>query len=76
LALVDISLPLYEGMPIWPGSPETEIKRIATLEEQGVNGTAFCCDSHAGTHIDAPLHFLDGGLRWIGYRSRRWLGRR
>lgn len=59
--IIDISLPIHEDMVVWPGSPKTEVRQITALEIHGVNGTSLSCDSHVGTHIDAPLHFIDKG---------------
>lgn len=48
-------------MPLWPGSPEVVVDQLTTIGKDGVNGTSFSVDSHVGTHIDAPLHFLGNG---------------
>lgn len=52
--IIDISLPLKQGMIAWPG--DTSFSR----EEH--RGTAIVSkltmSSHSGTHIDAPRHFL------------------
>lgn len=53
--IVDLSLPLYHGMRGVTTEPHT---RIA---EEGYNTTTLHLYSHAGTHMDAPLHFIDGG---------------
>ncbi len=53
--IVDLSLPLAHGMRGVEISPHT---RIAN---EGYNTTNLHLYSHAGTHMDAPLHFLDGG---------------
>ncbi len=50
----DISLPLEEGMAFWP--------RDTRFRREEYRGTAIVSkitmSSHAGTHIDAPRHFL------------------
>jgi len=53
--IVDLTLTLYDGMRGVTIHPHT---RIAT---EGYNTTNLALYSHAGTHMDAPLHFLDGG---------------
>jgi arylformamidase len=60
--LIDISVPLRNGMPIWPGSTgftHTWVKKF----DSGilVNASAIAMDIHAGTHVDAPLHFIENG---------------
>lgn len=53
--IVDLSLTLTHGMRGVEIHPHT---RIAT---DGYNTTNLQLYSHAGTHMDAPLHFVDGG---------------
>jgi arylformamidase len=58
----DISLPIDEQMPAWPGTPPTTqqwLERLATGDACDVS--AWSIGSHAGTHLDAPSHFLAGG---------------
>lgn len=58
----DISLPIRPGMPMWPGDPAPAIApayRISAGDEANVSRVEL--SSHAGTHIDPPLHVLEGG---------------
>ncbi len=48
-------------MPHWPGDPEVHVARIATIESSGSNVTALTMCAHTGTHMDAPLHYCEGG---------------
>ncbi len=60
--LIDISVPLTSQLPKWPGSFGFErvwTKRIAAGDE--CNNSKIECDSHVGTHLDAPSHFLNNG---------------
>lgn len=59
---IDISVPLRTGLPHWPGDPPTRLHRVLDLARGDpctVTGLALC--AHAGTHIDAPAHFIPGG---------------
>lgn len=59
---IDISRPLHPGMIGWPEDPDftrTMLSRIT--ESGGSNLSAISMSSHAGTHIDAPLHCIPGG---------------
>ncbi len=59
---IDISLPLRPGMVHWPGDPALRIERIIDLQSGGgYNLSAVHMGLHAGTHIDAPCHFIPGG---------------
>lgn len=59
--IVDLSHPLDEAIPIYPGDPPFRSERAVRLEEMGYNVHRICMGSHAGTHIDAPAHFVAGG---------------
>lgn len=48
---IDLSLPLEEGLK------GVEISPAKTLEKDGWNAQNISIYSHAGTHVDAPLHF-------------------
>ncbi len=49
-------------MAVWPGDPPVRIERISSITEGGAfNLSAISMCLHTGTHVDAPLHFLDGG---------------
>ena len=53
--VVDLSLPYRRGMSYVKIEPE------ALVEETGVNLTLLSLSVHAGTHLDAPIHWLRGG---------------
>lgn len=59
---IDISLPLDGQLPVWPGSPGFQLDWLARLGQGGeVNNSRLQMDVHVGTHVDAPLHFLENG---------------
>ena len=60
--LIDISVPLGPNIPIWPGSTAVKILRSMRLDNgDQANVSRIDCNVHAGTHIDAPQHYLDNG---------------
>ncbi|MBW8483738.1 cyclase family protein [Actinomadura parmotrematis] len=59
--LVDLSVPLESGMPVYPGDPEVEIGAALTAASDGVNVQRLHLGSQSGTHVDAPFH-IDGAL--------------
>jgi arylformamidase len=60
---IDISLPLQAKMPIWPGSVGFHLTHTKRLEDgDQANISRLDSDVHVGTHIDAPSHFVKGGL--------------
>jgi len=61
--IVDISLSLTSSMPIWPGSVGFHLAWINRLEQgHHCNNSSISCNTHLGTHLDAPLHFIRDGL--------------
>ena len=60
--IIDISVPLYPEMPVWPGSAGIQLMQTSRLDEgDGVNNSKLICDVHVGTHVDAPLHYIRDG---------------
>jgi arylformamidase len=58
----DASLVLRPDMPTWPGEagPRIEpLKRLARGDSSNVSLVTF--GDHTGTHVDPPVHFVDGG---------------
>jgi arylformamidase len=59
MKLFDISLTIAEDLPVWPGDPKIEIKKISQIEDgEDANVTHLSSCVHIGTHVDAPDHFL------------------
>jgi kynurenine formamidase len=54
--IIDLTLTAYHGMRGVEITPNTNIQR------EGYNTTNLKLYSHAGTHADAPRHFLDDGM--------------
>ena len=61
-AAVDLTHNLANGMPIYPGDPAPSFESYSTIEKNGVNLTRLVLGSHTGTHVDAPVHFVLGGI--------------
>ncbi len=59
---IDISIPLREDMPTWPGDAGYRIRQTKSIKAGDSNNLSMItCDVHVGTHIDAPKHFIDKG---------------
>jgi arylformamidase len=61
MRLYDITVPIENHMPVWPGDPPVRLEQVSSIG-QGANAnvSALACGVHVGTHVDAPHHFLDG----------------
>lgn len=60
MSIIDISNDLLTA-EVYEGDPVPEITRVKKIPDCYYNlSTVFAC-LHNGTHVDAPLHFLDDG---------------
>jgi arylformamidase len=58
--IIDISLAIAGDMLTWPGDPPAEIERRKELAKDGSNVSELRIGTHTGTHVDPPLHFIEG----------------
>lgn len=60
MKIYDVSSTIYEGMPVWENSPDSQ-PNITTQTNGYVTVSNINMGVHTGTHVDAPLHMLPGG---------------
>jgi len=59
---IDVSMPLYSGMPAFPGDPLFDVEPVRSRARgDPYNISRVSMGSHAGTHVDPPIHFVPGG---------------
>ncbi len=74
-ALIDISVRLGPGMPIWPESVGIHLSRTLALSRgDSANVSRLDMDVHCGTHIDGPMHFLHDGDPLEAYPIELFIG--
>jgi arylformamidase len=62
MALIDISVPIRPSMPIYDRNPGVRLERALSITEgETANVSRLELGVHSGTHLDAPLHFFEGG---------------
>lgn len=62
MRIFDISLTVTAELPVWPGDPAIELTRVSKMEDgEHNNVTQIAMSAHAGTHVDAPYHFIADG---------------
>jgi len=59
--IIDVTKAIYDGMQVYPGDPKVKIKSAKSLKKDGYRFSEISMGLHAGTHIDAPAHFLKRG---------------
>jgi arylformamidase len=62
MTICDVSLPISESLVVWPGDPSIRITQPSHLD-RGDEATVSRLEmgAHTGTHVDAPIHFIQGG---------------
>ncbi|MCH7588424.1 MAG: cyclase family protein [Chloroflexi bacterium] len=62
MRIYDVSVGISPELPVWPGDPQIVLERVSKIEEgANANVSRLVCSVHIGTHIDAPIHFLEDG---------------
>jgi arylformamidase len=61
-SIIDISIPLSESTPVFPGDPRVSISLDMQIADgEPYNFSTVSMGVHTGTHVDAPWHFLEDG---------------
>ena len=64
MRIYDVSVPISEGPPVYPGDPHIEIEQWAAIARgDAANVSMLHFGAHTGTHVDAPAHFIEGAGR-------------
>lgn len=62
MAFVDLSQPIYAGMPRIPVLPPVDFQPLRRIDRgEPLNISELRIATHAGTHVDAPWHFVPTG---------------
>lgn len=61
--IYDISMTIEPGMQVYKNKEEKkpQFHNVSNFETGKVHESKITLDAHCGTHIDAPLHMIDGG---------------
>ena len=61
MELIDVTVPIRRAMVVWQDDRGPTVERtMAIADGDPVNLTEIGLSVHTGTHVDAPLHFIDG----------------
>jgi len=74
MKILDLSMPIDEKTPTFPGDPKQEIEQIETIKENGVNKKRLTISSHFSTHIDAPFHMIENGKNLTDFPIETFIG--
>lgn len=74
MRVIDLSIPLDDRTPFYPGDPQPRVRPATTIAADGFAVSHLELGSHSGTHCDAPSHFLEGGLTLEQLPLERFVG--
>lgn len=61
-AIVDLTHYLESTSPVWPGNEPFTAEAIKTFANDGFYQQKVTFWEHTGTHVDAPIHFVEDGI--------------
>lgn len=62
--IYDISVPISNELPSWPGDPGVQLTVWRSLSAgDSANVSMLNFGAHTGTHVDAPAHFIEGAAK-------------
>ena len=62
MKILDISVPISPALPVWPGNSAIVLEQFRAISKGNTStDSRLACSVHAGTHVDAPAHFIEGG---------------
>lgn len=74
MTVIDLSMPLEKGMPVYPGDPEFEIEEIQTLTQNGWSMRELTLTTHLGTHVNVPSHTRTDGKNLDAFTPDAFFG--
>lgn len=75
MKIIDLTQPLYDNMPVYPGDPEVKIKQALTLEKDGWNMNVISLPTHIATHVNVPVHAVKSGKTLDDYLIDAFCGK-
>jgi len=74
MKIIDLSQPLYDHMPVFPGDPEVVISEIHHLNKEGWSLRSLALTTHIGTHVNVPSHMVLDGKSLDAYTIDQFIG--
>ncbi len=69
-----LSHSLDEDTPLYGGAKDISISKLKNIKEgDSCNAGHISLPFHSGTHVDTPLHFIDGARSICEYDSDEWI---
>ena len=74
MTVIDLSLPIVHGMPVYPDDPPVILRPLHHLESHGWRLQYLGMGSHTGTHVNVPAHMLGSGANLSQLPPERFMG--
>lgn len=75
MKIFDLTHEIRNGMQIFPGDPDISIQPGLIHDADYCKVDRLVLNSHTGTHIDAPQHFIDKGKVLTDYPIDKFTGK-
>jgi kynurenine formamidase len=73
--VLDLSYSVGDALPQWPGDSKSfHVEHVSRIAEDGYFARSFWMLEHYGTHLDAPAHFIAGGMTVEAIPAQRLFG--
>lgn len=73
--MIDVTRTISNRSPNWPGDTPVKYELVARMSDgDSVNVGAISMSTHTGTHVDAPWHYDDAGLKLHQVPLETWVG--
>lgn len=75
MKIYDVTVPLSENVPVYEGDPNVQIEAAHQIAKgDAANVSRLCFGAHTATHVDAPVHFIEGARRVDALEFDKLLG--
>jgi kynurenine formamidase len=73
--LIDLTHTFTDDMPVYPGDDCSKLYQSDFIKDCGVSDHKIESGMHVGTHMDAPLHMVEGGALICDFPVEQFQGR-
>lgn len=75
MKIIDLTHTFTNDMPVYPGDPKPSLEQAAFIEKDTFNDHKLTTVMHVGTHMDAPLHMIEGGKTMDKITPDKFIGK-
>lgn len=75
MKIIDLTHTFTNDMPVYPGDPKPSLEQAAFIEKDTFNDHKLTTVMHVGTHMDAPLHMIEGGKTMDKIAPDKFIGK-